>query len=326
MAEIRRDPLSGNWIVIGYHLVESDRAGPCPFCPGNESLTPPSIREYKDKDGRWLVRCFPAHNPVFQIEAREDKRAEGIYDKMGNVGAHEIVVENRAHTKTLSGFSRDELFILLDFYRERLIDLKKDKRFKYIVIFKNHGELVGSHISHPHSHIVATPILSLRAELEIMNLKSHYERKERCLICDIIAQEIRQKKRVVTMNQGFIAICPFASRFPYEVLIAPRNHIMNYEDVIDNTKKYELVDILLDIMKRIELLVNSYTIVIHTSPNIVPDILKDGGLPMREYFHWHIEILPMDIRSLKLKREDEFYVLHLAPEDAAASLREQKLS
>ena len=136
MAELRRDSLSGNWVVVGYRTTKSGEAGLCPFCPGNESLTPTTIREYKDPDNNWLLRCFPAKNSVFVIEVEENKRAEGMYDKMGNVGAHEIIVENRSHTKTMSMYTEEEFLLLIDMYQERIADLKRDRRFKYIQIFK----------------------------------------------------------------------------------------------------------------------------------------------------------------------------------------------
>ena len=113
MAELRRDPVSGSWVVVGLAWVKSSEIDVCPFCPGNEHLSGKPIREVRDAGGAWLVRCFPAANPIFMIEALPNKKAEGMYDRMGNVGAHEIVVESRAHTKTLSDFGEDELALVL---------------------------------------------------------------------------------------------------------------------------------------------------------------------------------------------------------------------
>lgn len=323
MAELRKDPVAGNWVVTGHKTLESNSVGLCPFCPGNEHLTPKIIREYKDADGSWLIRCFPASNPVFIIESAEDKKAEGLYDKMGNVGAHEIVVENRSHTKTISNFTDKELLLLVEVFMERISDLKKDKRFKSVQVFKNHGELAGSHLFHPHSHLLATPMMAARLELELINSKNYYQQKERCLLCDIINQEIKQNKRVVSMNSDFIALCPFASRFPFEVWVLPKIHSESFEKMQGTEIKLRLVNLVLDIMKRIEKITNSYTLVIHTSPNLNrTDFQKDDRL-LNDYFHWHIEILPMDQKSSKYKREDEFYVTSITPEEAATTLKEQ---
>ncbi len=323
MAELRKDPFSGNWVVTDYATTKSGSVGICPFCPGNEHLTPKSIKEYKGNDGSWLLRCFPASNPVFVIEVEENKRAEGLYDKMANVGAHEIIVENRLHTKTMSTFTEKEMVSLLELYMERITDLKRDKRFKYAQVFKNHGELAGSYIFHPHSHVLATPIMPHRVEQELINSKRHYIQKERCLFCDIINQETRQGKRVVSMNSDFIAICPFASRFPFETWVLPRLHNESFENVREESLKHGLADLMLDIMRRVEKLTNAYTLIVHTSPNTVKKDPYEKDIPVSDYFHWHIEILPMDFKASKFKQEDEFYVISTTPEEAARALKEQ---
>jgi UDPglucose--hexose-1-phosphate uridylyltransferase len=325
MAELRKDPVSGNWVVVGYGRTQPVDINVCPFCPGNEHLTSPVIREFKDIDGSWLVRCFPASNPVFVIEVPEHKRAEGIFDRMGNVGANEIVVEGRSHTQTLSTFDERQLSLVLAMYRDRIIDLKKDKRFKYVQTFKNHGQLAGSYIFHPHSHVLATPILPQRIALELTNSQNHYKQKERCLFCDIITQELRQDKRVVAVNDGFAAFTPFAPRFPFEVWIAPRRHCDSFETMQDGEMQRDFIRLFLDVMKRIEKVAPSYTISIHTSPNEMGRGFVEENLPVSDYFHWHVEILPRDLRTSKYKREDEFYVISITPEETARLLKAEEV-
>ncbi|MDD3847119.1 MAG: DUF4931 domain-containing protein [Syntrophorhabdaceae bacterium] len=323
MAELRRDPLTGSWVVVGYGGSKSSGTGVCPFCPGHESLTPPIIREYTNDRGDWLVRCFPASNPIFVIEVAEDRRGEGLYDKMGNVGAHEIIVESRSHSRTMAMYDKAELQLVLDMYRDRILDLKGDARFKHVQVFKNHGELAGSYILHPHSHVLATPIVPSRASRQVITTRNHFVQKERCLLCDIINQEIRQGKRLVSMNRSFVAICPFASRFSYETWIVPRFHEANYESLTARAVMDDLADMLLDIMRRVEQFTNAYTMEIHTSPNTAFAEAHGDDLPFREYYHWHIEILPRDFRSSKYKREDEFAVSSITPEEAAESMKAQ---
>lgn len=325
MAELRKDPVSGDWVVTGYKTQKTSTPGECPFCPGNEHLTPKTLREIKGSDGSWSVRCFPATNPIFLIEVEEQKRAEGLYDKMGNVGAHEIIVENRNHTLTMSGFSPQDLSTVFDMYTDRIVDLKKDKRFKFINIFKNHGELAGSYILHPHSHVLATPIIPLRMDLELTNSRQHFMQKERCLFCDILNQEIHQNKRIVSVNANFVALCPFASKFPYETWVLPRFHDDSFENLRDGALREQLINILLEVLKRIEKVTNAYTLVVHTSPNVVKGTLRDPEFSVRDYYHWHIEILPRDFRSSKYKREDAFHVVSITPEEAATSLKSQKI-
>jgi len=320
MGEFRKDPLTGNWVVVGVTKAETGETGVCPFCPGNEHMTPHSIREIRDWQGQWLARSFPAINPVFEIEASETKKAEGFYDKMGTFGAHEIVVEDRSHTKTFSTFDFFDVSRMVEMYAERIVDLKRDKRLKYVQVFKNHGEMTGSLIFHPHSHVLATPIVPQQLSLELANSRNHYLQKERCLMCDVVSQEMRQNRRVVIATEHFLVICPFASRLSFEVWIVPRRHNPSFESWIDEPVKHDFVEVFLDAMRRIERLRSSYSIVFHTSPNMaVWQLDEPAGPHVSAYFHWHLEVLPR--MSSKDKREDEFYTVPLMPEEAAAILR-----
>jgi UDPglucose--hexose-1-phosphate uridylyltransferase len=323
MAEFRRDPLLGNWVVLGFKKTKTNIVGVCPFCPGNESMTPPPIREVRDSEGAWVVRCFSAANPVLQIEASENKRAEGFYDKMGTVGADELIVENRSHAKTLSAFDPVEMSPVFDMYVDRMIDLKKDPRFKHVQVFKNHGELAGSYIFHPHSHVLAAPIVPHQISMELTNSRNHYVQKERCLLCDVVSQEIRQERRIVAMTDHFLVLSPFASRVAFEVWIIPRRHNPTFESGLDEVIRKDLIDVFLDTMKRIEKVAGSYSMVIHTSPNMTWEGTNGDTPQSRDYFHWHIEILPRDFNSSKFKREDQFYTVSITPEEAAALLKSE---
>lgn len=325
VAELRRDPIYGNWVVSGYKSVQSNPLGDCPFCPGNEALTPKLIREVKDEDGSWLLRVVPASNPIFVIEEGENKRAEGLYDKMGNVGAHEIVVDHRSHTATMSSFSDKELYLLLRTYSERVQDLKRDRRFRHVQVFKNHGELAGSYIFHPHSHVLATPVIPQSTERQVENAKRHFLQKERCLFCDIVKQEIRQGKRIINISTNFVAFCPFAPKFPFESWIMPRFHSPSFEEVDAEPLLYELAGVMLDLIRRIEKVTNAYTLLFHASPNVEKAGAVEKDVPLSDYYHWHIEILPRDFRSSKYKREDQFYVVSITPEEAASALKAQKV-
>ncbi|MGA3174767.1 MAG: DUF4931 domain-containing protein [Syntrophorhabdales bacterium] len=322
MGEFRKDALTGNWVVVGVKKLKRQETGVCPFCPGSEHLTPPSIREMRDGQGNWLVRSFPAANPIFQIEASENKRAEGFYDKMGTLGAHEIIVEERSHTKTFATFEAAEISRVIDMYTERILDLKKDKRFKYVQIYKNHGEITGSLIFHPHSHVLATPILPHQLYLELLNSQNHYLQKERCLLCDVVSQEIRQERRVVTASRHFLVVCPFASRMAFEVWIIPRRHNPSFESWMDEDVRREFVEVYIDTMRRIERVRSSYSIVVHTSPNMAACQSGERAPQVSDYFHWHVEILPRTYSQYK--REDEFYTVPEMPEEGAAILKIDK--
>jgi UDPglucose--hexose-1-phosphate uridylyltransferase len=322
MAELRRDPVSGNWVIVGYEVVRKKHSTVCPFCPGNENLTTEAVREYRNTAGDWQIRCFPALNSVFTIETAQDKQAEGIYDKMGNVGAHEIIVDHREHGKLLSTFTKEELSLLTGVYQERIVDLKQDKRFRYVLAFRNSGELAGSLIAHPHSHILATPIMPKRIDLELANSRRRFLQKERCLFCDIVRQEIREGRRIVQINESFVALCPFASRFPFETWILPRHHHHCFEDLKDHGVMADFVAILSDVTRKIERRMPAYSLLVHTSPNATRGTWYEDDASVNDYFHWHVEILPKDVKIAKYKTEDEFYVIPFTPEEAASLLKE----
>ena len=325
MAEFRRDPILGDWVVVGFKKTKANVVGACPFCPGNESMTPPAIREIRRSDGSWMVRCFPAANPVLQIEASESKRAEGFYDKMGTLGADELIVESDGHTKTISAFEPHEMLSVIDMYVDRMVDLKNDPRFKHVQIFKNHGELAGSYIFHPHSHVLATPILPQQIAIELANSRNHYLQKERCLLCDMVSQETRQNRRVISVTDHFLVICPFASRLAFETWIIPRRHHSSFEYGLDDVLKRDLAYAYLDTMKRIEKVAGAYSMVIHSSPNPRRQGTNEEDPLFQDYFHWHIEILPRDFDSSKFKRQDQFHVSSITPEEAAILLRSEKV-
>ena len=325
MAELRKDPVAGNWVVVGYAPTKKTSTPEvCPFCPGNESCTPYCIKECRIDRSPWNIRVVQALNSVFVVEADSTKRAEGLYDKMGNVGAHEIIIEHCDHSKRLSTFTENELLLLLDTYIERIIDLKKDQRFRYILVFRNYGELAGSFIPHPHSHVLATPVMPKRIDLELTNSLAHYQRKERCLFCDIIHQEISENKRIVTINENFVVLAPFASRFPFETWILPKFHEDSFEDLTNINIKRELASTLADLVRRLEKFVPAYAILLHTSPNTYRGI-EGEEIPISDYFHWHIEVLPKDSRIAKYRTEDEFYAIPDTPEEAARLLRDVTL-
>jgi len=324
--ELRQDPTSGTWTLTGLEKKSDERITFCPFCPGKESENPQPIYEKFNKSGDWSIRVFPSIPPVFRSEGDKTRRAVGMYDLMGNYGAHEIIVETPYHNTTLSALSTDELVDVLFAYRQRIIDLKMDSTIRYILIFKNQGPLTGSTIQHLHSHIVGTPVIPERIERELRLGKNHYDLKERCQYCDIIFQESKKRERIVCENDEFISFTPFASRFPYETWIFPKIHSHSFEKGIEQKGTARLLALhLKDTLRRIERITKSYSLVLHNSPNENTFRTIGGGLgTLFEDFHWHIELLPGTVKTSRVKREEEFYTNSLFPEEAAKILRKME--
>jgi UDPglucose--hexose-1-phosphate uridylyltransferase len=259
----------------------------------------------------------PNKFPALQIEGGLDRRAEGLYDKMNGVGAHEVVIETPHHDQDLADLSIDDLERVLDAYRERMIDLHKDKRFRYVLIFKNHGEAAGATLEHSHTQLIALPIIPLQLHEELEGARRYFELKERCVFCDIVAQETAPDngRRVVAMTDRFVAIEPFAPRFPFETWILPRRHDCSYERIEGREEVRDLAGLLKDTLQRLNLALERppFNFVIHTAP------VSEGDV---DSYHWHLEIMPKLTRVAGFEIGSGFYINPTPPEDAAQYLRE----
>src|SRR5262249_8845791 len=182
-------------------------------------------------DGRgWSIRVVPNKFPALKIEGELDREGEGLFDKMNGVGAHEVIVEAPDHTASLAMIPERAMEDVLWAYRDRMLDLKNDKRFRYVLIFKNHGESAGASLDHSHSQLIALPIVPRRGRGQVESSCDAYAGKERCIFCDIIRQELDTGERIVAENDHFITMTPYASRFPFEMWLLPKAHGSSYEN------------------------------------------------------------------------------------------------
>jgi UDPglucose--hexose-1-phosphate uridylyltransferase len=321
--ELRRDPITQTWVI----QEDQDGTWPdgdgCPLCPGQEAKCPQTIYENTDGNGRWRLRVTPHPRPLYRIEGEAQRRAEGIYDTMRNLGAHEIVVENPDHNLQLSRQGDEDVAQVLRAYVSRIRDLKKDRRFRYVTVFRNQGAAAGQDLAHPHSQITATPFIPRRVGYELRSTKRYFEQKERCLICDILRQELAQQVRLVEWDDQFIAFCPFASRVPYEMWVLPVTHHFAFEeDLAAWDRQLRFARFLKSVLRRLETLAPAYHLVLHTSPNLEAKFEKgDNWQTLPEDYHWHFEILPVIQAKSKSYVLKEVYYNSLLPEVAAEELR-----
>lgn len=326
MADLRMDPTTGNWIIVGETGSWNDKLhslNECPFCPGKETLNAPPIRTINDPKGNWLVRVFPDRSPVFTIEEELGSEGDGVYNKMHTFGAHEVIVENPAHGISLASLEVDEITQVIAVYRDRVTDLKNDRRLRYILIFKNQGALAGSPIDHVHSHLIAAPVIPQRIDAELKSARKHFNFKERCLFCDIIRQDLEQGVRIIEKNEEFVSLCPFAPRFPYETWILPLGHSHSFQHHLSSHMTLvAFATLLKKTLQRIELMTAAYHLVLHISPNERSPALASEEWKFLPYgFHWHVEILPRISNIARFKKEEEFFTNPLTPEDAAQQLK-----
>ena len=338
MPELRHDPIQRRWVIIATERARRPtdfkvdnphkKSDKCPFCEGKEHLTPPEIWAIRNSgnpnEAGWLVRVIPNKFPALRIEGELGRAGVGIYDKMNGIGAHEVIIETPHHVFDLSDLPVEHIALVLKAYRERIIDLRKDPRFRYILVFRNHGAAAGASLSHPHSQLIATPITPRTVAMELESAKQHYALKERCIFCDIIVQEMETRSRLVSVDENFVTFCPYASRFPFEMTIIPRRHqhdfAMQSDDALLNLARH-----LKEVLLRMRKALNNppYNLVLHTAPSYHLQPKRVGyWSTITEDWHWHIEVLPRLTKQAGFEWGTGFYINPTPPEDAARFLRE----
>jgi len=334
--ELRKDPVVGRWVIISTNRAKrpSDflhskvelKGGFCPFCPGNETKTPSEVLAYRPNSGGggqkngsgWTVRVVPNKFPALGIEGTLNRQAEGMFDKMNGLGAHEIIIETPDHDAHLALLPVENIESVLWAWRDRIVDLKQDRRFKYIMIFKNHGEAAGATLEHPHSQLIALPIVPKHVSEELEGARRYFIMKERCIFCDILRQEMENPIRFISENDDFLVLAPFAPRFPFETCIIPKRH----ESAFENLSSHQMINLasaLKQLLLKCEIGLDSpaYNLVLHTSP------VEES---FREYYHWHIEFIPKLTNTAGFEWGSGFYINPTPPEESAKFLREFEVS
>lgn len=333
MSELRRDPIGGRWIIVDTdhpsqpkdfeYDPQAYQGGACPFCYGSESITPSEIECIRDpgtmpNTAGWQVRVIANKFPALQIEGDLDRRGVGIYDMLNGVGAHEVLIDTPYHQKDIPELLNNEVENLILMYCRRAKDLARDKRFKYIMIFKNFGVSAGASMEHPHTQIIALPMIPKNVMEELRGAQNYFNYRERCIFCDIIHQETQEKERVILENKYFLSFCPFVSRFPFEIWITPKRH-SNYFEQLSQEELPALAAILRETIVRLKNIFTNvpYNFIIHTSP-----VNSDT---VTESYHWHIEFMPKLTRTAGFEWGSGFYVVNTPPELAAKFLRDAGL-
>lgn len=340
MPELRKDPIIGRWVIIATERAKrpddfkGEVSGPkeqgeCPFCEGNESMTPPEIYAIRSCPSKincpaWDVRVVPSIKPILRIEGSLERHGKGMYDLMNGIGAHEVVIESPEHIDNMADLSEEQIDKIFGCYIMRINDLERDHRFKYVLVFKNYGWTAGGgRIAHARSQLIATPVNPKRVKEELAGSRNYFEYHERCIFCDLIKQEIDSQERVILDVDGFIAIAPFASRFPFEVWILPKKHHCDFAK--DDFSRRDLAKVVKTILSKIKVGLGNpaYNYIIHTAPFKRP---KTGyWKTIAEDYHWHIEIMPRLTRVAGFEWGTGFYICPLQPEQAAKFLRETKV-
>jgi UDPglucose--hexose-1-phosphate uridylyltransferase len=330
MPQLRKDPITFEWVIIAGERKERPQDFPkiwdngelpaydpkCPFCPGNEHLTPPEILTLRDGQTppNWLLRVVPNKFPALRIEGSTERLGKGMFDYMDGVGAHEVIIETPIHNARLPTLPGEQVKRVLLAYRERILDLKNDIRFVYILVFRNEGKEAGASLRHPHSQLIALPFIPHEVVLEIEGMKRYYSFRERCPFCDMVKEELSFKERIIAESENFLALEPFASKYPFETLLLPKRHHPSFADEPEQMLE-EFAFFLRDILHRLDKALQNppYNYTLHNIP--LRNYSSDG-------FHWHLEIIPRISTPAGFELGSGIYINTVPPEDAAKILRE----
>src|SRR2546428_6404671 len=281
---------------------------------GDDAAGGPRVRDRGRPNGPgWSIRCVPNKFPALERVGEVREHRDGPFLSVDGVGAHEIIVESPDHDGHLATLDDRQVERVLRAYRERYHDLAADRRIKYVQIFKNHGERAGASYSHPHSQIIAIPIVPLRILEEAEGMRAHAEQREgECLFCEILRRELGSGRRVVAENGAFVALEPFAARFPSETWLLPKVHPRALETLSDPDRGAR-APLLKDVLGRMYRMLDdpSFIYYIHTAP-----LRESEGT-----FHWHLEITPHLTEIAGFERGTGFYINPVVPEDAASILK-----
>jgi UDPglucose--hexose-1-phosphate uridylyltransferase len=300
LSEIRQDPTLKEWVIIANNRVKRPRhfikrrrkhslppyETSCPFCRGNEHLCPDEIIRYpSEKTPNWQIRVIANKYPALTFQSDTVNRAEkGFFTKINGFGTHDVIVETPIHNKFISLMENQEVKSLLTVYQKRYNQLRNDPRIKVIIIFKNHGSGAGTSLIHPHSQLVATPVIPARLNKQFEIAKVHYNDTGRCLYQDIIKNELKSGERIVIDAEKILVFHPFASRVPFETWIMPKEEQASFGN-IPAKDLVSLAQVLRTTLLKLYLSLNNpdFNYVIHTAP---------VGDENKTYYLWHIRIVP----------------------------------
>lgn len=341
MSELRKDLISGRWVIIaterskrpddfrpaGGTAPVAEARGFCPFCEGNEGKTPPEVFALRgtgtlpDSPG-WRVRVVPNKFPALNRGTMSSKHTKGVFEWMEGIGVHEVIIENPDHDKELGDLPPGHVRDVLQIFQQRIRSIEEDLHYQYVQLFKNKGKEAGASLSHPHSQLVATPIVPKRVKEEIYGAERLYRGLKECAFCRIIREEQATGDRLVFENRHFAVIAPFASRFPFEMAIFPLRHSPSF-----TSPRGEELDAMAETIKtvltKLKMTLGDppYNMVLHQAPN--PALSLKNWPDIDHNYHWHIEIFPILTKVAGFEWGTGYYINPVPPETAAGFLRKE---
>jgi UDPglucose--hexose-1-phosphate uridylyltransferase len=332
MSELRQNRATKNWIIISSErarrpddfrcLDESetlpDHDPACPFCRGNESMTPAEVMAVRPSGSRangpgWTLRVVPNKYAALQPVGEQTRREEhDFFRKMDGVGRHEVIIESPLHNETIGTMSQKKVEQILLAYRERYLRISEEGSFQHVTIFRNNGEGAGTSLAHPHSQLIATPMVPTQMRQVLEEAIRYYDDRGSCVYCDMIQEEMAAKKRIVLKDEDFVVFEPFASRKPFETWIVPRRHNASFGN-ISTTEAKKCARVLQRVLGALHHHLGNpdYNMMVCTAP------FKDAN---ESYYHWHVEILPRLTTTAGFELGSGIFINVTLPEQTARYL------
>lgn len=334
--ELRKNIITREWVIIAKgrgkrpsDLARRDELSPelpphdpdCPFCPGGEDKTPPEVFALRDGSPKntpgWKVRVVPNKFAALHQAGSDQPHYDGIYISRDGLGAHEVIIETPEHNLDLWEMEESRVAEVLEAYRQRYLNYESSGALPHVLIFRNHGPQAGTSLFHPHSQLIASPVMPQQVQVEMQGAAAYWEYLGQCVFCAILEQEITSRERVVLETDYFLVIAAFAGRYPFETWILPKRHSIRFAD-ISEAEVSDLARVLRTTLGKLAVSLHrpSYNFAIHTAP------VEEHNT---RAYHWHLEIFPRFTTLGGFELGSAIYINIADPEDAAQYLREAEL-
>ncbi len=331
MPEIRYNIVTREWVIIATERAKrpeefakpnARRPAPpeydpkCPFCPGNEAMTPPETMRVP-KMGAWQVRVAPNKFAALDESAELIRRSNGLQRTISGAGRHEVIIETPAHNKTLALLDEREMDRVIEVYQQCYARVTQDPRVAHATLFKNHGERAGTSLEHPHSQIVGTPIIPPQVRERMETALRYYDENGNCIICSMMADELVDQARVVEMNKDFVAFIPFAAMSPFHMWVFPLRHAATFPEATD-AELASLARMVRSVLRRVYVGLENpdYNMSVRTPPR------EANGM---KYYHWYLSITPRVTRIAGFEIGSGMFINTSLPEKSAEFLRGVKI-
>lgn len=333
MSELRQDPTTKEWVIMAtdrrkrpsdFIIQAAPAAKPpyvnsCPFCCGNESMTPPAILSFPGPEtGSWRVRAIGNKFPAVTPDGTTARKIEqGCFLSMDGLGVHEVIVESSLHNMTLALMDDIQIGEILAAHHQRYQALAQNPFIKSIIIYKNHGKNAGTTLDHPHSQIVGTAIVPKHMRTQYEVATSYYDDNGACLYTDLIEHELKAGTRIVMENDRFVVFHPFASRRPFETWIMPRLHQNNFGQASEEDLQNLARVLRTTVLKLYKGLDNpDFNLVIDSAPL---------GEERTDFYQWHLRIIPRIVQPAGFEIGSGIYINPALPEETAKFMRDLQI-